>query len=903
VRVTPAQANPAGPGGGVVCTDTQQAGRPVGAEPVDTAAAGVGERADAVRGGAQIGIFQRIVLSGGSEGDVIAVGHTPHPRAAGIERTVGLAGRGFRQGERPHGTVWRSNLRGYGSGARNGAALHDQVLVFDACGQAILVQLRLAHQPVGDAAQEFGLRAAALVAAAPEPDLVRHQHGDTALVDVAQHQQRRAGKAGHQHLAGDTFGADGAIPTAPARRCRALIGAGEASGDRVAGTQGGDKRPEFAGENAVAGGGGVGGQHVGQRGLVEAVLAGEFGAGGEQQGAAVADVVGDVAQIDVRQNAAVGEAVEDDEVETGQLFLEQLAGREGDERQLVERRHVVALGGAQDGEVDQIHGGIGFEQAAPGAFVQGGFAGDEQDAEAVAHAVDLYDGAVVQGRGLAGGRVGGEFENGGAGAGNVHRNGLHLADRDGLRLWRGAVAAERERGGAAGRALAEILDDDAERKGAADDAVAGGFQNAHPSVPFLAFGGEQGVQRDGRGRLRQVVHLAVGDGGDAGEAVGRDVGEGALGFGPELGAFGAALGDADLAQLEVRHAGGLGAQAGGGGVGKVGTVADLHGGGAVHHHQEDVAQALAGFAHEGGAGEPGEQDGIRGCAQPAAAGAAPDREAGGADAERGEQGQQRNGQAGREAEGGEGLGHAGLLCPGEWGRGQCKRNRGARAAVNPRPSGAGALAFPFARGACFLARKALEGGMPKVDVAQLTEQQRKWFASVRDGLQRETGKSLAEWVAIAKTCPETGHRARLRWFKETHGLLQNRASYVLGEAFPPEVGWDDAGALRDALWVDAGSRAILEAVERVALALPDVIAGQRKGFSAWSRKHQFAAVRPMKGGKARLGLAVPVSADARLEAAKNEGWSERLKASMMIGGVREIDARVKELVKAAWDAS
>jgi hypothetical protein len=193
--------------------------------------------------------------------------------------------------------------------------------------------------------------------------------------------------------------------------------------------------------------------------------------------------------------------------------------------------------------------------------------------------------------------------------------------------------------------------------------------------------------------------------------------------------------------------------------------------------------------------------------------------------------------------------------------------------------------------------------MPKVDVAQLTEQQRKWFASVRDGLQRETGKSLAEWVAIAKTCPETGHRARLRWFKETHGLLQNRASYVLGEAFPPEVGWDDAGALRDALWVDAGSRAILEAVERVALALPDVIAGQRKGFSAWSRKHQFAAVRPMKGGKARLGLAVPVSADARLEAAKNEGWSERLKASMMIGGVREIDARVKELVKAAWDAS
>ena len=79
--------------------------------------------------------------------------------------------------------------------------------------------------------------------------------------------------------------------------------------------------------------------------------------------------------------------------------------------------------------------------------------------------------------------------------------------------------------------------------------------------------------------------------------------------------------------------------------------------------------------------------------------------------------------------------------------------------------------------------------MPKVEVEHLSVQQQKWFASLRDGLQRETGKSLAEWVAIAKTCPESAPRARLRWFKETHGLLQNRASYVLSEAFPPAAGW------------------------------------------------------------------------------------------------------------------
>ena len=193
--------------------------------------------------------------------------------------------------------------------------------------------------------------------------------------------------------------------------------------------------------------------------------------------------------------------------------------------------------------------------------------------------------------------------------------------------------------------------------------------------------------------------------------------------------------------------------------------------------------------------------------------------------------------------------------------------------------------------------------MAKAALETLTEQQKKWFASVREGLQRETGKSLAAWVAIAKTCPETAHRARLRWFKETHGLLQNRASYVLGEAFPAEAGWSEPDALRAALWSDAGSRAILGAVEKLVLALPDVLVGQRKGYSAWSRKYQFAALRPLKGGRARLGLAVAPEAERRLEPAKNEGWSERLKAALVLSAPAEADARIAALLKAAWEAS
>jgi hypothetical protein len=186
----------------------------------------------------------------------------------------------------------------------------------------------------------------------------------------------------------------------------------------------------------------------------------------------------------------------------------------------------------------------------------------------------------------------------------------------------------------------------------------------------------------------------------------------------------------------------------------------------------------------------------------------------------------------------------------------------------------------------------------------LTERQQKWFAAVRDGLERDTGKTLDEWVAIAMTCPETAHRARLRWFKENHGLMQNRASMVLSTAFPsPMGGWSEADGLREALWTDPASHAIYEAVKEAAEALPEIVTGQRKVFSAWSRKVQFAAVRPVKGGTAMLGLHVPLDADPRLEAPKREAWSERLTARLALVSPEAVDESVAALLKKSWDAS
>jgi len=170
-------------------------------------------------------------------------------------------------------------------------------------------------------------------------------------------------------------------------------------------------------------------------------------------------------------------------------------------------------------------------------------------------------------------------------------------------------------------------------------------------------------------------------------------------------------------------------------------------------------------------------------------------------------------------------------------------------------------------------------------------------------MEAKTGKSLEEWIVIARTCPETGHRKQADWLRENFGLGINHASYVLGEAFPSaEPGWDDPEALRAQLWKDPGSLKILEAIERLPLGLDAVVQGQRKGYTSFSKQAQFAAARPLKGGRALLGLKLDPAASARLApAGRKESWSERLTAIVEFDSPAQVDGEIRTLFAQAYE--
>lgn len=198
---------------------------------------------------------------------------------------------------------------------------------------------------------------------------------------------------------------------------------------------------------------------------------------------------------------------------------------------------------------------------------------------------------------------------------------------------------------------------------------------------------------------------------------------------------------------------------------------------------------------------------------------------------------------------------------------------------------------------------ALEEFMTKRD-ATTTERQEKWFKSVEEGVLRESGRTVEEWVGEAQKCPETSHSARLKWMKEEFGLGANRASLILGKAFPDKLGWNDPDALLAALWTDPRSREIYDAVEDFVETFDDVTVGPRKAFVGFSAELQFAAAKPTKTGAVRLGLAVPTDFSERLMAVKaSEGWSDRLKSVIELNAIADLDDEVKRMLRAAHDAS
>src|SRR6266446_2945872 len=217
-----------------------------------------------------------------------------------------------------------------------------------------------------------------------------------------------------------------------------------------------------------------------ERRAPDAGLAGVIRPGRDQHGAALLHIARDVVEIDDRQHALAGVAIEDDQVKVLDLLLKQLAGRKRDQRQLVDRRAVLLFRRAQNREVHKIDAGVRLQKISPGALAGMRFAGNQQHAQFVTYAVDRHHGAVVDRRQLVFERRSFDFDDVRAGMRDRDLRVDGVARRDAAALQHLAVAADGDLGGRGPRALVLDAIDDGLRL--ANDAEARRRHQHHAAV-------------------------------------------------------------------------------------------------------------------------------------------------------------------------------------------------------------------------------------------------------------------------------------------------------------------------------------------------------------------------------------------------------------------------------------
>jgi Domain of unknown function (DUF4287)/Domain of unknown function (DUF5655) len=183
---------------------------------------------------------------------------------------------------------------------------------------------------------------------------------------------------------------------------------------------------------------------------------------------------------------------------------------------------------------------------------------------------------------------------------------------------------------------------------------------------------------------------------------------------------------------------------------------------------------------------------------------------------------------------------------------------------------------------------------------------KQYMASLEANLEKATGKKLAQWVKIAKTCPYAKPGERLKWFKSEHGLGMSRATLVLSRAFGGGVlGEEDPNTLVDNLFAKkfAEQRALYDKVVAFVERLGSGTISPRKGFVALYRLKQYGAIKPRKQGLF-VGLALQkYPKSKRLVEVKNFGGGDRNKMALVLASAKDFDTEAKELIKAAWSES
>ncbi len=171
-------------------------------------------------------------------------------------------------------------------------------------------------------------------------------------------------------------------------------------------------------------------------------------------------------------------------------------------------------------------------------------------------------------------------------------------------------------------------------------------------------------------------------------------------------------------------------------------------------------------------------------------------------------------------------------------------------------------------------------------------------------MKEKTGKTLEQWLAIAKKTGAEKHGQVVKALKSDHGLTHGFANLVAHKLLKSDAGSQtDAGTDLVAAQY-AGPKAdlkpIYDAVIKAVKAFgKDVEISPKKTYVSLRRKKQFALVQPSTKTRVDLGINLKDTAAAgRLE--KSGSFNAMVSHRVRLEKAADVDKDVKAWLKKAW---
>lgn len=169
--------------------------------------------------------------------------------------------------------------------------------------------------------------------------------------------------------------------------------------------------------------------------------------------------------------------------------------------------------------------------------------------------------------------------------------------------------------------------------------------------------------------------------------------------------------------------------------------------------------------------------------------------------------------------------------------------------------------------------------------------------------EKNTGKSLEAWVALARKQGLAKHGEIVKWLKEKHGLGHGYANLAAQRALAGDAPEPTGEELVEAQY--AGAKAALRpAYDRLAKEIAkfgaDVEFAPKKAYVSLRRRKQFALLQPSTADRLDVGINLKgVPPAGRLEASGS--FNAMVSHRVRVAKAADIDAQLIGWLRAAYD--